>query len=76
MKSFNIQLSSIMAVKEFVNIVNKCPYDIDLSSSRYVVDAKSIMGIFSLDLSKTIKVDVHSDDCDDLINELKPYIVD
>ena len=76
MKSFNIQLSSIMAVKEFVNIVNKCPYDIDLSSSRYVVDAKSIMGIFSLDLSKTIKVDVHSDDCDDLISELKPYIVD
>ncbi len=76
MKSFNIQLSSIMAVKEFVNIVNKCPYDIDLSSSRYVVDAKSIMGIFSLDLSKTLKVDVHSDSCDDLINELKPYIAD
>ena len=76
MKSFNIQLSSIMAVKEFVNIVNKCAYDIDLSSSRYVVDAKSIMGIFSLDLSKTLKVDVHSDSCDDLIEELKPYIVE
>lgn len=76
MKSFNIQLSSIMAVKEFVNIVNKCPYDIDLSSSRYVVDAKSIMGIFSLDLSKTLKVDVHSESCDDLMAELKPYIVD
>ena len=76
MKSFNIQLSSIMAVKDFVNIVNKCPYDIDLSSSRYVVDAKSIMGIFSLDLSKTLKVDVHSDSCDDLVEELKPYIVD
>ena len=76
MKSFNIQLSSIMAVKEFVNIVNKCPYDIDLSSSRYVVDAKSIMGIFSLDLSKTLKLDVHSDSCDDLIEELKPYIVE
>ena len=76
MKSFNIQLSSIMAVKEFVNIVNKCSYDIDLASSRYVVDAKSIMGIFSLDLSKTLKVDVHSDSCDDLIEELKPYIVE
>ena len=76
MKSFNIQLSSIMAVKEFVNIVNKCAYDIDLSSSRYVVDAKSIMGIFSLDLSKTLKVDVHSESCDDLMAELKPYIVD
>lgn len=76
MKSFNIQLSSIIAVKEFVNIVNKCSYDIDLSSSRYVVDAKSIMGIFSLDLSKTLKVDVHADSCDDLIEELKPYIVE
>ncbi len=76
MKTFNIALNSIIDVKEFVNIVNKCSCDIDLSSSRYVVDAKSIMGIFSLDLSKPIKVDVHSDDCDDLIAELKKFIVE
>ena len=76
MKTFNIMLNSIIDVKEFVNIVNKCPYDIDLSSSRYVVDAKSIMGIFSLDLSKPIKVDVHSDDCDELMAELKKYMID
>lgn len=76
MKTFNIQLNSILDVKEFVNIVNKCPYDIDLTSSRYVVDAKSIMGIFSLDLSKPIKVDVHSDDCDELIAELKKYTIE
>ena len=76
MKTFNIALNSIVDVKEFVNIVNKCSCDIDLSSSRYVVDAKSIMGIFSLDLSKPIKVDVHSDDCDDLIAELKKFIVE
>ena len=76
MKTFNIQLNSILDVKEFDNIVNKCPYDIDLTSSRYVVDAKSIMGIFSLDLSKPIKVDVHSDDCDELMAELKKYMID
>ena len=76
MKTFNIVLNSILDVKEFVNLVNKCPYDIDLASSRYVVDAKSIMGIFSLDLSKPIKVTVHSDDCDDLVEELKKYTID
>lgn len=76
MKTFNIMLNSIVDVKEFVNIVNRFPYEIDLSSSRYVVDAKSIMGIFSLDLSKSIKVDVYSDDCSDLMNELKKYMVD
>jgi len=64
MKSFNISLKSITDVKDFVNIVNKYDFDIDLTSGRYVVDAKSIMGIFSLDLSKPIKVDVHSDDCE------------
>ena len=76
MKTFNIQLNSILDVKEFVNIVNKCPYDIDLTSSRYVVDAKSIMGIFSLDLSKPIKVDVNTDDCDELIAELKKNTIE
>lgn len=75
MKTFNIMLNSIVDVKEFVNIVNRFPYDIDLTSSRYVVDAKSIMGIFSLDLSKAIKVDVHSDNCEDLYELLKKYEV-
>lgn len=74
MKTFNITLSSIVDVKNFVNIVNKYETDIDLTSGRYVVDAKSIMGIFSLDLSKPIKVDVHSDDCDALMAELAPFI--
>ena len=55
MKTFNILLSSINDVKTFVNIVGKYEYDIDLTSGRYIVDAKSIMGIFSLDLSKPIK---------------------
>ena len=73
MKTLNIVLSSITDVKDFVNIVGKYSYEIDLTSGRYVVDAKSIMGIFSLDLSKPIKVEIMSDNCEDLLAELKPF---
>lgn len=75
MKELQIQLKTIDDVKDFVNIVSKCAYDVDLSSGRYVVDAKSIMGIFSLDLSKPIKVEIFSDDCDNFIKEVKKFVV-
>jgi len=68
-------LKSINDVKDFVNIVNKYEFDVDLSSGRYVVDAKSIMGIFSLDLSKPIKVQVHADDCGNFCEEIEKYKV-
>ncbi|MBQ9737650.1 MAG: HPr family phosphocarrier protein [Clostridia bacterium] len=74
MKKFSILLSSINDVKNFVNLVSRFDCDVDLVSGRYVVDAKSIMGIFSLDLSKPIDVEIHNDDCDALVEELKPYI--
>ncbi|MBE7010837.1 MAG: HPr family phosphocarrier protein [Ruminococcaceae bacterium] len=74
MKTFDIMLSSINDVKNFVNIVNKYSFDVDLTSGRYVVDAKSIMGIFSLDLSKPIKVEVHSTEADAFIAEMEPFI--
>lgn len=76
MKTFHVLLSSINEVKAFVNIVTKYDFEIDLSSGRYVIDAKSIMGIFSLDLSKPIKVEAYSDDCDALLAELAPFIQD
>lgn len=76
MKTFNLSLNCINDVKEFVNIVTKYDFEIDLTSGRYVVDAKSIMGIFSLDLSKPIKVEVHSDDCGKFIEEVKRFVVD
>ena len=76
MKVFNIRLSTIEEVRNFVNIVSKYDSEIDLKSGRYVVDAKSIMGIFSLDLLNKIEVTVHSDACDALMEELKPFIVD
>lgn len=76
MTTFNLLINSINDVKDFVNSVSKYDFDVDLTSGRYVVDAKSIMGIFSLDLSKPIKVEVHSDNCEAFLNEIKKFIVD
>ncbi len=76
MKCFNIMLHSINDVKSFVNSVNKYDFDVDLTSGRYVVDAKSIMGIFSLDLSKPIKVEVYTEDPGTFMDEMKPFIID
>ena len=78
MKTFSMMLSSINDVKDFVNIVSRYDFDVDLTSGRYVVDAKSIMGIFSLDLSKPILVEVHSDNAqaDEFVSSLTKYIVE
>ncbi len=76
MKSVKISLSMAESVKKFVAIVSKYPYDIDLRSGRFVIDAKSLLGIFSLDLSKPIVLEAHSDNCQDLLADLKDYIVD
>ncbi len=76
MKTVKISLNSIDKVKAFVNDITKFETDFDLVSGRYVIDAKSIMGIFSLDLSKNIDLNIHADDnIDDIMNALKPYIV-
>ena len=73
MKSVKISLQIAQKVKDFVKVVQDYPYEIDLKSDKYVVDAKSILGIFSLDLSKPLTVEIHSDDCDDLIEALKKF---
>ena len=75
MKSVKINLKMAENVKQFVNITMKYDCDIDLRSGRFVVDAKSILGIFSLDLSKPLVLEVYSAQCDDLLDELKPFIV-
>ena len=75
MKTVNMKLETINDVKEFVNTVSRYDFDVDLISGRYAVDAKSIMGIFSLDLSKPIKVEIHSDDCDRFMDEIKKFVV-
>ena len=75
MKTANIRINTIEDVKNFVTTVTKCNYEVDIVSGRYANDAKSIMGIFSLDLSKPLELRVHSDDCDELMAELDKYIV-
>ncbi|MBB5264523.1 phosphotransferase system HPr-like phosphotransfer protein [Catenibacillus scindens] len=77
MKTVQIRLDSIDKVKSFVNIITKYDSDFDLISGRYVIDAKSIMGIFSLDLSRPIELAIHTDDNFDEIKEvLKPFIIE
>ena len=77
MKTVHISLNSIDKVKAFVNEITKFDNDFDLVSGRYVIDAKSIMGIFSLDLSKPIELNIHSEsNVDGILEALTPYIVD
>lgn len=78
MKTVKISLNSIDKVKSFVNDITKFDSDFDLVSGRYVIDAKSIMGIFSLDISKPIELNIHADDKDlaDILAAIKPYVVE
>ena len=76
MKTVRISLNSIDKVKAFVNEISKFDCDFDLVSGRYVIDAKSIMGIFSLDLSKPIDLNIHAEDnVDQIMTVLKPYLI-
>ena len=70
-----MNLSSINDVKDFVNTVSRYDFDVDLISGRYIVDAKSIMGIFSLDLSKPIQVRVHADDAAEFLEQIDRFII-
>ena len=76
-KTVQISLNSIDKVKSFVNDITKFDYDFDWVSGRYVIDAKSIMGIFSLDLSKPIDLNIHAEDTnvDAVLEVLKPYMI-
>ena len=75
MKTVTITLTSIDKVKNFVNDITRFRSDFDLVSGRYVIDAKSIMGIFSLDLSRPITLNIHNEDeIDTILEVLKPYI--
>ena len=74
MKSVMIRLSLVENVNKFVNVVSRYPFEMDLRAGRHVMDAKSILGIFSLDLSRPITLDIYSDDCDQLIEDIKPFV--
>lgn len=76
MTTVNIRLTTLEDVRRFVNTVTKYDTEIDLCSGRYVVDAKSIMGIFSLDLLSPIKLTAHTDDATALLADLKDFIIE
>ena len=78
MKTVRISLNSIDKVKSFVNDLSKFDVDFVLVSGRYVIDAKSIMGIFSLDLSKPIDLNIHAENeasVNEILTVLAPYLI-
>ena len=76
MKKKKILLESIADVKKFVSVVSMYDFEVDLSSGRYAVDAKSIMGIFSLDLSNPITLTAHTETPEKFFEEIKDFIVE
>lgn len=77
MKTVKININTINDVKNFVSIVSRCDFDVDIVSGRYAIDAKSIMGIFSLDLSRPIDLNIHAEgDTEEILAVLAPYIVE
>ncbi|MBO5050705.1 MAG: HPr family phosphocarrier protein [Clostridia bacterium] len=76
MKSVFVRLSTIESIRDFVSTVLTFDYDIDLRSGRYLIDAKSIMGIFSLDLLSPIELIAHTDKPEALLEKLQKYIVE
>ena len=75
MKEFTVKIATIDQVKKFVSTVMLFNYEVDLISGRYAIDAKSIMGIFSLDLSKELKMVAHTDDTAELEEALAEFII-
>lgn len=75
MKSVRLMLNTTDSVKSFVNLVSSYDYDADIRSGRYVVDAKSILGIFSLDLNRPVVLEIYDDNCDELISKLSAYML-
>lgn len=76
MKTLTVSLNSIEKVKAFVDDITQFDSEFDLASGRYVVDAKSILGIFSLDISKPLKLTIYdTSHIDTILKTLSPYIV-
>ena len=79
MKTVKIELGNIDKIKRFIKEANKCDYDLDLVSGRYIIDAKSIMGIFGMDLMRPLTLNIHSDDkneIDTLLSSIEEFIVE
>lgn len=76
MTELKVKINTINDVKKFVNTVSKYDFDVDLISGRYAIDAKSIMGIFSIDLSKELVLKAHTDKSDMIKADLADFVID
>lgn len=79
MNEFYIKVDSVDKIKDFVKVTNKIVPDMDLIVGRYIIDAKSIMGIFSVDLTRKICLKIHSDnekECTEIRKKLEKFIVE
>lgn len=74
MTKIKIMLPTIESVKEFVNLTNRQEFECDISSGKYAVDGKSIMGIFSMDLSKPLVLTIHSDNCAEFLKDTQKFL--
>ncbi len=74
MKCVNVRLSMNRNLNQFVSIVNRFPYEMNLWCGRHVRDAKSVLGILSLDLNRPLTLTIHHDNCEQLLEELSPFI--
>lgn len=75
MTTAKIRINTIEDVKKFVSVVTGVDFDVDIVSGRYAIDAKSIMGIFSLDLSKELELRIHSENCGEFLDDIKDYVI-
>lgn len=76
MIKLNLQMQQVDQVKEFVNLLSKYPYEMDLVSGRYTIDAKSLLGIYSLDLSNPLTLVIYAEECDELLSQLRVLLPD
>ena len=75
MQEINIKLTDMLSIREFVKEVVVLDYDVDLVQGRYIVDAKSIMGIFALDITSPIKVVANTNDASSFFAAINKYVV-
>lgn len=74
MQAVTISLTQVSQVQDFVNLVSQFPFDVDMVSGRYTVNAKSMLGIYSLDLSRPLQVLIYSDDCEEFKEKLSEFM--
>lgn len=75
-KKITINLNTVSEIKKFINVVSAFESDVDIISEHYVCDAKSIMAVFSYNLTKPVQVEIHSNNENEIekfVNAMKEF---